>query len=270
MGIPCKLRKIIENRSHYILHKIIYCGGLLMVFGLLFWGGYYFLLDKAEYPIPILTFFGGLIGASILKAIFHIATRPRLKIETWVENPKDLIWNDGNYKCFKVRVKNNSSFSATNCQIKINLNYTSKDIREYKTNTGTKNPDFYDSDFAPYICNRDQMSSIDDENLLWDIQPHGKNPLEINIPPHSSYLVTIARSYEDADGTISYFKILSEGTDDGGIKARVYLEDNANPKPRKNKNGKPPKEYYLTIKILGFNFYPIVKDALLKNLNNRI
>ena len=234
------LKNLNKNFPHTVLYKIICLSLLTFIFGLFFWGGYHFLLSKGQEPIAILTFIGGLIGSFILKIAFDVYNQPILKIETWDNNNDETYkWKCGSHIHYKIRITNNSSFFAKKCQIKITLKFEKKDIVEY-SDTGRV---MCSEDDSPYIKNEKEYSKIESENILWDVTPHGKQSFEIDIPPKSSFLSTVARYY--SNGKSKYFQIKSENEKT----PRVYLD--------------PKKDYVCVIQVFGENFYPLTKEAKL-------
>lgn len=246
------LKNYNKNFPHTLTYKITSLFLLTFVFGSLFWGGYHLLLLKVQKPISILTFIGGLIGAFILKIAVDIYGRPILKIETWNNNNDETYkWKCGSRIHYKIKITNNSSFFAKKCQIKITLKFEKEDIEEYTDSV------MCSGDSSPFIRNEKEYSRIESEHILWDVRPHGKQAFEIDIPPKSSYLSTVARYYLNSgfkddehkeigqEFLFDYFQIESEDTDT----PRVYL--------------KPNKEYVCIIQVFGENFYPLTKEAKL-------
>ncbi len=246
------LKNYNKNFPHTLTHKIVVLLLLIFVFGSLFWGGYNWLLLKIQEPISILTFIGGLIGAFILKIAFDIYEQPILKIETWTDNNDETYkWKCGSHIHYKIKITNTSSFFAKKCQIKITLRFKKEDIEKYDASN------MCSGDTSPFIRNEKEYSRIENEHILWDVEPHGKETFEINIPPKSSYFSTVARYYlnnafKDAEHKehgqellFDYFQIKSENPET----PRVYL--------------KSDKEYICMIQIFGENFYPLTKEVKL-------
>ena len=249
------LRMYNENFPHTWTHKIVAPLLLLFGLGLLFWKGYNWLLLKIQEPIAILTFIGGLVGAFILKIVLDIYEQPILKIETWGDNNGETCkWRCGSHIHYKIKVANASPFFAKKCQIKITLKFEKEDIEKYdKSLMRAKDPE----DKAPFIKNEKEYSRVESEHILWDVEPHGKEAFEIDIPPKSSYFSTVARYYLNDDYKDEghrklgqelfgdYFQIKSENPKT----PRVYL--------------KSDKEYLCRIQIFGENFYPLTKEVKL-------
>ncbi|MCK5493542.1 MAG: hypothetical protein KAJ14_10570 [Candidatus Omnitrophica bacterium] len=256
-----KIKKIIENHNLIIKStkwfKILFLNILFL--SVLFSIYYFFKKNIANESnvIALVTFVGGLFGALVVTRSIELYKTPIIKINTW-EDSSVCLWNSGDHVHYKIKATNQSPFMAKKCQIKISLLYNEKDIEGYNPYEEKNPTKMHIDDKSPFIRNQKEYSEVTNEHILWDFRPHGTQELEIDIPPQSSYLATIARyhlnksfhsSQESEDNKIlfDYFKILSEDPNT----PRVYLN-------HKNK-------YKIEIKIFGENFMPIIKDVILKN-----
>ena len=209
--------------------------------------------EVSKNALALVTFTGGLLGVLLLEKVKKIWWSPSIEIESWNED-SDLARSFPNKNVdYRVRVRNIGSALAENCEVKITLEHLDKEDVE--------NCPFSDKDCrkifgssTPFVKDKEEFAKIQDEHLLWDIQPNGNRIMRLNISPGVSYLITIARFKKSGQ----YFEMPSENPEN----PRVWL------KVRKEYQGKDCvlKEYKIKITVCGNNFYPAsLRESLKAN-----
>lgn len=188
--------------------------------------------EAIKQGLMLVTFIGGLFGGVVLEKLKYILFTPDINISTWEEDNDNIRVFENKNMDFRFRVKNKSKkHLAQSCSIKITLEYESEDIKECSN---------------AYIKDKWEFSKIEDEHILWDFRPYGKNVYCLNIPPQDSYMVTIAR-YKKAR---NLFEIPSEDYE----KPRICISTE--------------NTYIFSATVYGDNFEPVSKKNIQLFLRN--
>jgi len=239
-------KKLLKERIFQIL---IYGGGFIAIFLLVYKKIAH--TNSGEHVLALVSFIGGLTGVLIVEKLKKILWCPYLEIESWQENKiLALKYENGDIN-YRIRVKNIGNTPAINCIVQISLeDFKPEDIEECSFSDEGCQEEFGNK--CPFIKNSSEFAEIEDEPLLWDFQPYGEKPMRINIPPQTSFLVTIARFRKRR----WYLELLSENPE----RPRVWLKI----RPPDNRDNFV-KEYKIKIKVCGDNFHPFQKEVVLKS-----
>ena len=250
-------KKIAEMLGRKIFKSSRYIG-VFVIFLIIVYIGLEKLLEKTLSRIEVIkqilslvSFIGGLVGVLIVEKLRKIWWCPYFEIESWQENKiLALKYENGDIN-YRIRVKNIGNTPAINCIVQISLeDFKPEDIEKCDFSDEECQEEFGNK--CPFIKSSSEFAEIEDEPLLWDFQPYGERPMRINIPPQTSFLVTIARFRKRG----WYLELLSENPE----RPRVWLKI----RPPDNRDNFV-KEYKIKIKVCGDNFHPFQKEVVLKS-----